>query len=201
MAALKVCERQRHELEKKKEAILKLTADLEKHIEANGYLQSELEHTQSVLEYAERQFISLEQGLQTNQTKASAVAVQAEARLAYDKVVREDPLAKNRSNVKGALEKLQRSDQLLPTGRYAASVYFAKRAIRLLEEHEDEHLIRIISVEKANLRNGPGLDYNVVAKMPLGTVLVELENRAPWYKIETRTGVSGWVHESVTVIR
>jgi hypothetical protein len=201
-AALEECERQRQELNEKKETILQLTADLEKHLEANNRLQGELDHTRSTLEYAERQFISLEQGLQTNQTKASAVAVLAEARLAYDKIVREDPQAVKRANMRQALEKLEQSDQLLPTGRYAASVYFAKRAIRLIEEHEaEQQRVRIISVDKANLRKGPGLKYSVVAKITLGTVLVEVENRSPWYKIETRAGLSGWIHESVTIVR
>jgi DNA repair exonuclease SbcCD ATPase subunit len=191
-------EKQREQLHQQNESLQALTGQLE---EGNRHLQSELQHTRAVLEYVERQFVSLEQGLQSYETKASAVAALAEARLAYDKLIREDPDAKKRPAVVEALEKLQKSDEMIPKQRYAASVYFAKRALRLLEEHSKGGNVRIVTVNNANMREGPGLDFNVISRMTLGTVLIELEHQSQWYRVETEAGLSGWVHESVTALR
>lgn len=196
--ALERVENERRALNSQTAALQELTEQLE---EGNRHLQSELQHTRAVLEYVERQFVSLEQGLQSYETKASAVAALAEARLGYDKVVKDDPGAAKRPAVAEALEKIQKSDEMIPKQRYAASVYFAKRALRLLEEHGKGGNVRIVTVNEANMRRGPGLDYDVVTRVALGTVLIELEHQSPWYRVETESGMSGWVHESVTALR
>jgi uncharacterized protein YgiM (DUF1202 family) len=196
--ALERVEKQRQELRQQNATLQELTGQLE---DGNRHLQSELQHTRAVLEYVERQFISLEQGLQSYETKASAVAALAEARLGYDKLIREDPDAAKRPAVAEALEKIQKSDEMIPKQRYAASVYFAKRALRLLEEYNTGGNVRIVTVNEANMRQGPGLDFDVVSRVSLGTVLIELEYKSPWYRVETESGLSGWVHESVTALR
>lgn len=181
--------------------IVKLTADVESQSVNIEFLEAELRRTRDVLEYAEAQFISLEKGLQSHETKASAVAALAEARLAYDKRLREDPKAARLSNVRQARERIEKSDELIPQRRFAAAVYFARRAVRLLHEAPPKRDFLIVSVNQANMRGGPGLAYGVVEQLTIGTVLIRMEKNSPWYKVKTRDGDAGWIHESVVVAR
>ena len=190
------------ENERKNEMIAQLTAEVIEKTEVNRLLHEELDQTRDVLEYAEKQFISLEKGLQQHETKASAVAALAEARLAYDKRIRQDPSSGRFANVRQAKVKIRKSDEMLDANRYAASVYFANRAIRLLGEAGDpRNRIVIVAVENANIRSGPGLQHDVLDSLPLGTVLIRMGNESSWYRVKTKSGVSGWIHESVTIAR
>ena len=157
----------------------------------------ELERTREYLDYAEAQFISLERGLQSRESKASAVATLAEAKLAYDKRIREDRLAGKLRNVQQAKAKIAKSEELLTQKRYAAAVYFAKRAKRLLET-EERTIIHIVSVGQANLRRGPGLKHDVLHRLTLGTVVIQTGAQSNWYQVKTRDGKKGWIHQSVT---
>ncbi len=186
------------DLAAKNEKIVKLTAASAKHIETIRSLEKELQRTREYLEYAEEQFISLERGLQSQESKASAVATLAEAKLAYDKRLREDAKAHTLANVRQAKDKIQKSEELLPQKRYAASVYFARRAIRLLKT-APQTIIHIIAVNQANLRRGPGLKFDVVHHLALGTVLIQTDDDKDWYQVKTRDGKLGWIHQSVTV--
>jgi uncharacterized protein YgiM (DUF1202 family) len=186
-----------NEIDEKNDKIVKLTATSEAQLETIRSLRAELERTREYLEYAEAQFISLERGLQSQESKASAVATLAEAKLAYDKRIREDAAAGNLGNVRQARGKIAKSEELLTQKRYAASVYFAKRAKRLLET-EERTVIHVVSVHQANLRRGPGLKHRILHRLTLGTVLVQTGAESDWYEVKTKGGVKGWVHQSVT---
>jgi uncharacterized protein YgiM (DUF1202 family) len=181
---LRDCERLKKELDTRNEIILKQ--------------RGELARTRDVLELAEKQFISLERGLQNNETKASAVAALAEAKLAYDATVRADPEAGNLAVVQQAEKKITTSDQLLSQQRYAASVYFARRAMRLLRDKGVKQNIRIVAVDHANFRQGPGMEYEVLGRFAMGTLLFEIGSNSSWYRVETADGRAGWIHSSVT---
>ena len=187
VAILRDCERLRKELDTRNEIILKLTSDIDRLGE--------------VLEYAERQFISLERGLQNNETKASAVAALAEAKLAHNATLREDPKTHDLDVIQQSRGKIETSDKLLSQNRYAASVYFAKKALRLINDKDVRRNVRIIAVDYANIRRGPGMEYEVLAQLALGTVLFELGSDSSWYQVETVDGKAGWVHRSVTLTR
>jgi hypothetical protein len=183
-ARLRDCDRLKKELENRNEVILKLTADLER--------------MGDILEYAERQFISLERDLQNNETRASAVAALAEAKLSYDASLREDPESSNLPAVHEARDKIETSDRLLSQARYAASVYFSRKALRLIEDKHVKRNIRIVSVDNANMRSGPGVEYSVLSQVAMGAVLFEIGSQSAWYKVETLDGKAGWIHRSVT---
>jgi arginine/lysine/ornithine decarboxylase len=183
-AKLRDCERLKKELESRNEVILKLTADLE--------------HLGDVLEYAERQFISLERDLQNNETKASAVAALAEAKLSYDASIRDNPEAAELPAIRQAHAKIEASDKLLSQERYDGSVYFAKKALRLIEDRHMKRNVHIVAVDNANLRSGPGTEYAVLTRVALGAVLFQVGSQSAWYKVETLDGKAGWVHRSIT---
>jgi len=188
------------ELEQRNAEIVELSADVEELRLSNEALLDRLDRTYEVLEYAETQFISLERGIQQDETKASAVAAIAEGQLALEKKLsnpHRDP-----EIMDAAKDKLERSDELLNHKRYAASVYFAQRALRLLEQTRGEvQEIRVVSVDSANLRSGPGITFDVVGRLPLGTVLMQIDSNSAWFHVETKNGGNGWIHESVSVAR
>lgn len=199
--ALSECDALRADLDAKNEVIVRLTAESESYAENNRYLEAELQRTMDLLDFVEKEFVSLERGIQSNETRASAVAAVAEAELAYDKTFRTDPGAASRSNVHQAKEKVEKANELLAKRRYNGAVYFARRAIRLLEEKHEIPAIRIVSVDQANMRSGPGTKFEITEQLPLGTVLVELASQDDWFKVSTRAGIEGWVHVSVTAGR
>ena len=178
--------------------LAKLTAEVENLREVNVALEDDLVRTKDDLDYVEKQFIILEHRLmQSPETKASAVAALAEAKLGYEKLLRENPKAANKSTVVQAKEKMDLSDEMLAKKRYAAAIYFANRAARLLNERPHEKTILIVSVGVARLRNGPGTNYSVLAHLSLGSVLYQLERQDGWYRVETERGRQGWIHESI----
>lgn len=191
----------RKDIDAKNALILKLTAESESYAENLRYLEAELRQSREALESAEKQFISADIGLQSSETKASAVAALAEARLAYDRTLRENPDAGALANVQMAREKVRQGEDQLSRERFASSVYFAKRAVTLLEESPSRKMVRIISVDQANMRRGPGLEYDVIERLVMGTVLYESKSINNWHKVRTRDGLEGWVHASVTAAR
>ena len=180
----------------------RLATNFETQSYENAVLTTELERTREVLEYAERQFIALERGLRQKETRASAVATIAEAQLRYDRAVQSNPALLDDPHVGEALAKRQLADHMLNEQRYAASVYFAHRATELVDiAVSAARPVRFVKVSNANMRSGPGLSHDVVAKLDRGTVLVQLASEADWFRVEIPGGQAGWVHESVTAVR
>ncbi len=57
--------------------------------------------------------------------------------------------------------------------------------------------IHIVAVDRANVRQGPGMEFDVLARFALGTVLFQIDADASWYRVKALNGTAGWVHESV----
>lgn len=55
----------------------------------------------------------------------------------------------------------------------------------------------IVKVDTANMRSGPGTNYEVVAKVKYGVVFVPSERRGEWVKVAHDDGTSGWLHTSL----
>lgn len=55
----------------------------------------------------------------------------------------------------------------------------------------------IVRVEVANLRVGPGTNYEVKATVRYGVVFEPLERRQDWVKLQHRDGTTGWMSTSL----
>jgi hypothetical protein len=197
-------ERLRAELQSQALDLAKVNAQYERQKELNAFLEEELDNLKSDLEQVERQFISFERRLQLKETKASAVAAIAEAQLLFDKLESEAPEDLDSVTVANFTAKLEMSDELMRKHNYAASVYYANRAMRILNQTERRKNIdlpagteRVIAVSIANLREGPGSGYEIVGKLHFGTVIVQYDARDEWCRIRTDSGDTGWVHSSL----
>lgn len=196
--------RLREELKTRDLDITKLTADLEYMTKKNRHLEEIRQSIQQDLDQAEKQFISIEQRLQLKETKASAVSSLAEARLAYDKYKSVQSKTADVGLLEEIERKLEESRELIDKNNYPASVYYSKRVHRMLERTASNEAFlrsngetRVVSVSKANLRKGPGLDYEVIGQLNFGTILVQVELADKWSKIETQDGIVGWIHRDL----
>jgi len=55
----------------------------------------------------------------------------------------------------------------------------------------------IIKVSKGNLRRGPSLIEEIVAKLDYGTIMVIDETRGDWLQVSNSEGLVGWLHRAV----
>jgi exonuclease VII small subunit len=192
------------ELESRELDLAKSRAAFNQQVELNQYLKEELSATQNDLDRVERQFVSFEERLTRTETKASAVAAVAEVHLLFDKLQSDTPGGLDKETVRGVSGKLTTSEELIKKHNYAAAVYFADRAMRILNQAERRNnlgitdgKIRVVSVNVANLRDGPGSRYKVISKLSLGTVVTHVGAADKWAKVRTSTGQHGWIHNSL----
>jgi hypothetical protein len=184
--------------------LAKLRAEHQRQIELNEFLTNELGNMKDDLDQVEKQFIRFEKRLQVKETKASAVAAIAEVQLLFEKLRSESPNGLDSLTVVQVNSKLGTCDELMKKRNFSASVYYANRAMRILNESERRMHItlsdgdaRVISVSRANMRNGPGSGYKVIDRLDYGTVIVQLEAKQDWCKVRTKAGKSGWIHNSL----
>lgn len=64
---------------------------------------------------------------------------------------------------------------------------------------EPERLLAIITVN-ANLRSGPGTEFDVVGVVPSGERVNLRSRSADWFEVETATGAIGWMSSQVLQI-
>ena len=61
----------------------------------------------------------------------------------------------------------------------------------------DRYRTVIIKVVKGNMRSGPAIAEEVIAKLDYGTVLSVVETRGDWLQVKDSEGFSGWLHRDV----
>ena len=54
-----------------------------------------------------------------------------------------------------------------------------------------------MKVGKANLRSGPSLRDDIVAKVDYSTVMQVEEVQGDWVKVSSQVGLAGWLHREV----
>jgi hypothetical protein len=184
--------------------LAKYRAAFEQQAELNDFLREELANTQDDLDRVERQFISFEKRLKIKETKASAVAASAEVHLLFDRLRSDTGGGLDSLTVSDVTSKLETCEDLIQKQNYAAAVYFANRAMRIINHTERRQNLgipgggmKVISVKRANLRNGPGSRYRIIGQLTLGTVVMHIETAEEWVKVRTDDGTDGWVHGSL----
>ncbi len=184
--------------------IVKLHSEIDNLGKTKAYLEEDIKNVKSDLDFVERQFISFENRIQSADTKASGVAAQAEAIILLDKTIRQNPSSLDSITVSIIKSKLSASDESLKNNQYAAAVYYAKRAQRLITVAAKKHSLEelrgntlVVASSAANVRSGPGSTFEVVDKLIFGTIVRELVESGKWKKIKTKTGREGWIHASL----
>ena len=187
MVMLEDCQRMKKDVESRNEAIQKLTADVQRLNES--------------LAYVEQHFVAGDPNdvFRADATSARDALSRAESR--YDQIVQAEPGAAALEGIAVARARIDTSKRLIRERRYAQSFYFSTRAMDAIEDRHSPKNVRMIAVSRANVRRGPGTNYDVVAQLAAGTLLFEVGGLESWYRVETVDGLAGWVHESVTTPR
>lgn len=71
-----------------------------------------------------------------------------------------------------------------------------KEAVREIEE---ENTLRVITVS-AEVRNEPDAESDVIVRAPAGSMLFSTKRKGDWYKVELKSGKSGYVHADQTEV-
>ena len=181
----------------------RLRVERDRLAQANQLLEQELADAHEDLRRVERQFAVYERRLATEQGKADAVASAAEARMRSDRLSRARPSVladSTRAYVNGLI---QTSESLIRKQSYAGAQFFADRANHVMSSAERRASIeqtataRTVSVDVANVREGPGQNYAVVARVPIGATVLCWGEANEWYHVRTPEGSEGWIHVSL----
>jgi SH3 domain-containing protein len=171
--------------------------------QANELLEQELAEAHEDLKLVERQFVVYERRLASEQGKADAVAAAAEARMRGDRLARARPSVLADSTQKYVNALIETSESLIRKQNYAGAQFFAERANHVMSSAERRASIeksamtRTVAVDVANVREGPGQSYPVVARVPVGATLLCWGEANDWFHVRTPDGSEGWIHISL----
>lgn len=154
-------------------------------------------------------------------TKASMRGVHSRA-LATSRIAEVRVAMEESSESSGAFERagqfLKRADSELVAGNFGGAVYLADKASGVLrqaritgvtsraqlpEERPVEALMPVLAMtisSRANLRDGPGLEFERRAALAAGEPVTALATSAEWRHIERVGGERGWVHSRLLEI-
>jgi chromosome segregation ATPase len=177
----------------------RLQARLHKSEEEQRRLEERLAAEQRDLEVTEMELIRTKARLKGLETKAEASSAIAEANILLRR-------AENRSGTLLTLgqQSLAKAEQQLAVENYGAANFFALRAQDLAMRAQDDTrrndtvlpLSVRVRVNRANLRQGPGLDQKVLTLVPRGTTLAVRRAQGDWYEI-THGDLTAWVSRTV----
>jgi uncharacterized protein YgiM (DUF1202 family) len=132
------------------------------------------------------------------------VAAIAEVQMLFDNMRSDQTAPLDSFTVHEVTTQLSTSEQMMRVRNFDAAVYYAKRSMRTLNQQERRRNLaivdgdaRVIVVSKANMREGPGSDFDVIDRLGYGTVIVQLGIDNEWCHVRTKSGVAGWVHASL----
>jgi uncharacterized protein YgiM (DUF1202 family) len=171
--------------------------------QANLLLEQELAETHEDLKRVERQFAIYEERLVADQGKAAAVAASAEARIRCERLERDRPNVLADSTQLYVKELIDTSERLIRKQNYGGALFFAERANHTMSSAErrarieDAAVARTVSVDVANVREGPGQNYSIVERLSAGATLLCWGEADDWYHVRTPKGADGWIHASV----
>jgi septal ring factor EnvC (AmiA/AmiB activator) len=98
---------------------IKMKAEIEYRTDRNLFLEKALAEAQKDLARVEKQFVSIENQLETSYTKASSVAVLAEVKLCYDNFLKDESVSPDSFTVWEIGQKLKESERLLQLNNFS----------------------------------------------------------------------------------
>ncbi len=181
----------------------RLRVERDRLAQANHLLEQELAEAHEDLRRVERQFAVYERRLATEQGKADAVAAAAEARMRNDRLGRARPSVLADSTQAYVNGLVATAELLIRRQNYAGAQFFAERANHVMSSAERRASIeksattRTVFVDVANVREGPGQNYAIVARVPIGASVLCWGEANEWYHVRTPQGREGWIHVSL----
>ncbi|HEX5131438.1 MAG TPA: SH3 domain-containing protein, partial [Candidatus Krumholzibacteria bacterium] len=128
-----------------------------------------------------------------------AVSATAEARINLSRSVTSLPDSTNQR----VTAMLVTAEKLIRENNYPAALFFAGRANHTIKSEERRATLdegsrpMVVAVSAANLRRGPGQNYETMETLPEGTQVVCMDVVRNWCHVRTTGGDSGWIHASL----
>lgn len=171
-------------------------------VERIAWLEREVNRLRTDLEQAEKGMTWLESDLRASRTRAEAVSVTAEARVALARAMERAPW--RAAECEEAAEKLAEAERLLQEERVGAAIFFASRARRIADDAvaearsvEQAHNALFVSGERVNLRQGPSTKSPVVTVLGPSTPVFPERHDGAWVLVRTQRGRVGWIYGSL----
>lgn len=183
--------------------VARLRVERDRLAQANQLLEQELAEAHADLKRVEQQFVIYEERLVADQGKAAAVTASAEARIRCERLERDRPNVLADSTQRYVKELIDAAERLIRKQNYAAATFFSERADHTMSSAERRAAIegaataRVVSVDVANVREGPGQNYSVVERISIGATLLCWGEANDWYHVRTPRGAEGWIHASL----
>lgn len=172
---------------------------------------------QKRLEAAIVEVVRTKSKLRSLESKAEAASTLAEAEIAVETLKKRGASANE-----VIIDEISIADQLLnmaidefKTRNFGGALYLANQAkgqVSAIQERLDKKTeatsaegeslfaqplnLKVIK-DDCNLREGPGLDHKVISKLDNGEEVVGFSFKGSWVRVETKSGQSGWIFQSL----
>jgi hypothetical protein len=166
------------------------------------------------LDEAIQEVVRAKSKLRSLETRAEAASNLAEAEIALKAIEAQGKGGGADRDLSQAKQLLKRSAEEFKNENYGGALYLANQAKGLLRPGEARPATRekltavagespfeapmpLRLTKDGNLREGPGLEFKVLATLPSGTRLVGLSRKDQWVRVRDEKGVAGWVFEAL----
>ena len=183
--------------------------------EAGGReLEERQRAVETKLDEAIQEVVRAKSKLRSLETRAEAASNLAEAEIALKATEAQAKGGGANRDLSQAKQLLKRSAEEFKNENYGGALYLANQAKGLLRPGEARPATRekltpvagespfeapmpLRLTRDGNLREGPGLEFKVLATLPSGTRLVGLSRKDQWVRVRDEKGVAGWVFEAL----
>ena len=202
------------ELAEAKKDNRRLRRRLEDHEAARASLEERYAGLEIELASSVEEVLRSKASLRSVHNRALAISRIAEVRVQLQSVPQaKDPEVAVR--LERANDFLNRADKALAEGNFGGSSYLSERAGELVRQARmvaevrtsslggSDRIIPIVparnleTVVKANLREAPGKDKNLVGQVDKGKQILAVARWGDWFQVETGDGLRAWIHTSV----
>lgn len=169
--------------------------------------EAQLEELQRSRDAAVEEVVRVSARLQTSASRAEAASVIAEAEIALSELQAVEPGA---AEIEPAARMIQQAAAAFDAENFGGALYLASEARRLSQTAEARRRsgverglqpgetwfttpLRLESLRRSNLREGPGLDRRILFTVDAGTPLTGLSYTDEWVRVRDDTGRSGWI--------
>jgi hypothetical protein len=165
----------------------------------SSYFEIEARRLRADLKEAEAAMVAIESGMRSPQTRADAVTILAEARIALERASEGVPW--RTEEAAEARGKLDEAESQLHANHLGTAIFFASRARRIADTLNEEALrvaredsTRYIRARRVNLRGGPSTDHAILDVLRISTPVFPERHEGHWMLVRTLAGQVGWIH-------
>jgi len=171
-------------------------------------LNDRLINTQKELNGAVDEVVRVKARLKSLDSRAEAASSLAEAEIALRTIKRNSNEQTTQPEIKTAEELLFAADQEFKKENYSGSLYLSNRIQSVVplikndgveipfskDEYRYKIPLKLKTNARSNLRQGPGLNYEILTIIERNETLIGLSTQDRWIRVQTENGQNGWIY-------